>query len=54
MCAIMDPSVPRYKIGGPDVMRGQLEHLIEMARRPTVAPHVVPDGAGPHPGLMAA
>lgn len=54
MCAIMDASVPRYEIGGPDVMRGQLEHLIEMARRPTVALHVVPDDAGPHPGPMAA
>jgi transcriptional regulator with XRE-family HTH domain len=52
LCAILDASVLRYEIGGPDVMHGQLEHLIEMARRPNVALHVVPDGAGAHPGLL--
>jgi hypothetical protein len=54
MCAIMDASVPRYEIGGPDVMRGQLEHLIELARRPNIALHVIPDSAGAHPGLRGS
>jgi transcriptional regulator with XRE-family HTH domain len=52
LCVIMDVSVLRYEIGGPAVMRGQLEHLIELARRPSIALHVVPDVAGAHPGLL--
>jgi transcriptional regulator with XRE-family HTH domain len=54
LCAILDDSVLRYEIGGHDVMRGQLEHLIEMAGRPTIALHVIPDGAGAHPGLLGS
>jgi hypothetical protein len=38
-------------IGGPDVMRGQLRHLLSLADHPGVALHVVPTSAGEHPGL---
>lgn len=54
LCAIMDLNVLRYEIGGPAVMRGQLEHLIEAARRPNIALHVIPAGAGAHPGLLGS
>jgi transcriptional regulator with XRE-family HTH domain len=54
LCAILDASVLRYEIGGPGVMRGQLQHLIEIARRPNIALHVIPGGTGAHPGLLGS
>ncbi|MGN9775973.1 DUF5753 domain-containing protein [Micromonospora sp. H33] len=36
--------------GDPDVMHPQLDHLVAMAKRPTVMVHVLPLGAGLHPG----
>jgi hypothetical protein len=36
-------------IGGPQVMRGQLEHLVELGDRVSI--RVVPMKAGVHPGL---
>lgn len=38
-------------IGGPEVMRGQLHHLLTLADRPGIALHIVPISAGEHPGL---
>jgi transcriptional regulator with XRE-family HTH domain len=38
-------------IGGPDVMRGQLLHLLRLADRSAVTLQVVPISAGEHPGL---
>jgi transcriptional regulator with XRE-family HTH domain len=52
VCAIMDVGVLRYEIGDAYVMRGQLEHLVELARRPNIALHVLPSGSGSHPGLL--
>ncbi|MFF3332443.1 helix-turn-helix domain-containing protein [Streptomyces sp. NPDC002888] len=40
--AIVDESVLLRVLGGKDVMREQLGHLIEMARRPNVTVQVVP------------
>ena len=54
MCAIVDVSVLRYEIGGPQVMRGQLKHLIELSHRPNIAFHVLPGGTGAHPGLLGS
>lgn len=51
---IVDAAVLRYEIGGPEVMRGQLERLIEMARRPNITLHVIPSGAGAHSGLLGS
>ncbi len=48
---ILDEAVVRRLIGGRDVMRRQIHHLIEMAARPNVTIEIVPFSAGSHPGL---
>jgi transcriptional regulator with XRE-family HTH domain len=48
---ILDEAVVRRLIGGRDVMRRQIHHLIEMAARPNVTIEIVPFSAGTHPGL---
>jgi transcriptional regulator with XRE-family HTH domain len=52
VCVIVNASVLRYEIGDPQVMRGQLDHLVKVAHRPNFALHVLPSGAGAHPGLL--
>jgi transcriptional regulator with XRE-family HTH domain len=49
---ILDEAVLRRPVGGGDVMREQLGHLTEMARRPCVSFQVIP-GAVTHLGLCA-
>ncbi|WP_433329877.1 helix-turn-helix domain-containing protein [Spirillospora sp. CA-294931] len=49
--AVLDESVLRRQIGGPDVMRSQLEHLEQIARQPHVDLRIMPFEAGAHPGL---
>jgi hypothetical protein len=39
---IIDESALRREVGGPDVMRTQLRHLIEMADLPSVSLQVLP------------
>ena len=46
--AVMDDAALRRPIGGPEVMRGQLRHLIEIAALPNVTLQVIPFGAGGH------
>jgi transcriptional regulator with XRE-family HTH domain len=46
--AIVDEAVLRRPIGGPDVMRGQLERLIEAAEQPNVTLQVMPFEFGGH------
>lgn len=48
---ILDESVIRRVIGGPTVMRGQIEHLIAASDQGGTTIQVVPYGADPHPGL---
>ncbi|AGM03122.1 Scr1 family TA system antitoxin-like transcriptional regulator [Amycolatopsis keratiniphila] len=38
------------QVGGPRVMTNQLQHLIEVAERPTVELRVIPFAAGAYPG----
>lgn len=52
--AIIDEAALRRPVGDEDVMRAQLEHLLEMARLPKVTLQVVPFAAGAHPGLLSA
>jgi transcriptional regulator with XRE-family HTH domain len=40
--------------GDPDIMRRQLDHLVELSRRPFVMVHVLPLTAGLHPGQAGA
>jgi hypothetical protein len=51
---IMDEQALRREVGGPEVMSGQLLHLVELSGRPNVIIQVVPAGAGYHPGLAGA
>src|SRR5262249_4778682 len=39
---------------GREVMRAQLEHLLEVARLPNVQMQIVPYLAGAHPGMTCA
>jgi transcriptional regulator with XRE-family HTH domain len=48
---IVDESVLLRAIGGREVMRAQLEHLLDLATRPHVSIHVIPLALGGHVGL---
>lgn len=41
-------------VGGPDVMRAQLAHLLDLSNQPNVSVRVVPRSAGAHVGLDGA
>ncbi len=51
LVAIVDESALRKNIGGADVMRKQLRHMIRQAELPTVTLQVLPNSQGAHPGL---
>jgi hypothetical protein len=46
--AVLDESVLRRPVGGPDVMQAQLKHLLEMAKQPNVTIQIIPFQAGGH------
>ncbi|TKA12535.1 helix-turn-helix domain-containing protein [Actinacidiphila oryziradicis] len=48
---VMDETVLRRPVGGPDVMRGQIAALIEAAKKPNVLLQVMPFAAGTHPAM---
>ena len=47
--AILDEAAIRRNVGGPEVMRAQLQYLLQSAQGKTTI-QVVPFGAGAHPG----
>lgn len=47
---VLDEAALRRPYGGRDVMRGQLQHLIEMSERPNVRLQIMPFGFGGHSG----
>ncbi len=49
--AVIDETVLRRPIGGPDVMRGQIDRLIEACSLPHVRLQIMPFAAGPHPAM---
>jgi transcriptional regulator with XRE-family HTH domain len=49
--AVMDEAVVRRTIGGPDVMRAQIDRLIECTAMPNVLLQIIPFSAGPHPAM---
>lgn len=49
--AVLDEAVVRRTVGEPEVMRGQLERLMELAHLPNVTLQVVPFSAGAHPAI---
>lgn len=50
---VMDETVLRWPVGGPEVMREQIGHLIAMNRLPHVTVQIMPFANGPHPGLRS-
>ncbi|MFY1693651.1 helix-turn-helix domain-containing protein [Plantactinospora sp. WMMB782] len=54
LVAVLDYTALERPVGGPDVMREQLRHLLEVAARPRIHLHVVPKGVGAYPGLNGA
>jgi transcriptional regulator with XRE-family HTH domain len=51
---VLDEAVLHRLVGGPTVMREQLEHLTEVARLPHVTVSVQPFNAGAHPSIGSA
>jgi hypothetical protein len=48
--AVIDEAALRRPVGSPEVMRAQLQHLIDLAAHPKITLQVLPFAAGPHPG----
>ncbi|GAA3932632.1 helix-turn-helix domain-containing protein [Actinoplanes auranticolor] len=46
--AVIDEAVLRRPIGGPEVMRAQIEALIEAAKKPNIRLQIIPFHAGGH------
>jgi transcriptional regulator with XRE-family HTH domain len=51
LATIVDESVLHRVVGGPEVMRRQLERAIEASRQPHVTVQILPFSAGAHPAL---
>jgi transcriptional regulator with XRE-family HTH domain len=52
--AVVDEAAMRRPVGGAEVMRGQLERLIEATKLPNVTLQVLPFGAGAHPAMQGS
>jgi transcriptional regulator with XRE-family HTH domain len=52
--AVVDEAAMRRPVGGPEVMRGQLERLIEAAKLPNVTLQILPFGEGAHPAMVGS
>ncbi|MGC5563513.1 helix-turn-helix domain-containing protein [Streptomyces sp. FR-108] len=50
---VMDETVLRWPVGGPEVMRAQIDRLIEVNSLPHVTLQVMPFVNGPHPAMRA-
>ncbi len=49
--AVVDESALRRVVGGPDIMREQLQFLNHLGGQPHITVQVLPHGAGAHPGI---
>jgi transcriptional regulator with XRE-family HTH domain len=52
--AVTDEAAIRRVVGGPDVMRNQLNHLAEVAERPGIQLQVLPFATGAHAAMAAS
>ncbi|MFI6355044.1 helix-turn-helix domain-containing protein [Streptomyces sp. NPDC050743] len=50
---VMDEAALRWPVGGPEVMRAQIDHLVEVNRLPQVTLQLMPFANGPHPAMRA-
>lgn len=51
---VLDERALRSGVGGPEVMKAQIAHLIELAQRPNITLQIVRDGTGAYIGLMGS
>ncbi|MFJ4410158.1 helix-turn-helix domain-containing protein [Streptomyces sp. NPDC088910] len=51
--AVMDETVLHWPVGGPKVMRAQIDHLLEIGELPHVRLQMMPFTNGPHPATRA-
>jgi len=51
LCAVLGEGALRAVVGGPEIMRAQLRHLLDCAALPTVELRIVPFVAGEHAGF---
>jgi DNA-binding XRE family transcriptional regulator len=52
--AVVDEAALRRPVGGRDVMRGQLERLVEATKLPNVTLQVLPFDSGAHPAMVGS
>jgi len=52
--ALLDEAALHRPVGGPTVMRAQLERLVELAELPHITLQVLPFSAGAHPAMSGA
>jgi transcriptional regulator with XRE-family HTH domain len=52
--AVVDEAALRRPVGGREVMRGQLERLVEATKLPNVTLQVLPFDAGAHPAMVGS
>jgi transcriptional regulator with XRE-family HTH domain len=52
--AVVDEAALRRPVGGPEVMRGQLERLIEAAKLPNVTLQILPFDVGAHSAMQGS
>lgn len=52
--AVIDEAALRRTVGGPEVMREQLDFLVSAARSPNITIQALPYSAGAHPGMPGA
>jgi transcriptional regulator with XRE-family HTH domain len=48
---VLDEAALRRRVGGGELMRAQLEHVLELSSLKNVAMQVIPFGAGAHPAM---
>jgi hypothetical protein len=49
----MDETVLRWPVGGAEVMRAQIDHLVAVNALPHVTVQIMPFRNGPHPAMRA-
>ena len=52
--AVVDEAALRRPVGSPEIMRGQLERLIDAAKLPNVTLQVLPFDSGAHPAMASS
>lgn len=52
LTVLLEEAVLDRPIGGPKVMRGQLEHVIDLVKRENVDVRILPTAVGAHDGLV--